>query len=832
MVRRPTRWLALVVVIASACGGPVVPPTASPGASPAASLTATPGASPTPAPRHAHDGAIDKAGLRHDSRDTTYRTPGGAVPAGTSVLLRFRTFHDDATQVTARIYSVNDADDELLPMDLVASGVSCYDAAVTDDTCDFWQTTLANSAPDNIWYRFIVEDGDAKVYYADDTPALDGGEGGPSDVVIDQSFALMVYVPDFTTPDWAKSAVFYQIFPDRFRNGDPSNDPQTGDPRYDDPVIKKDWRDKPEGYCRGYSSGTCDEDPRGRDYFGGDLAGITQELDYLHELGVTAIYLNPILDSASNHGYDTQDWTKIDPYFGSATDWTNLVQQADAKGIRIILDGVFNHMSSDSPFFDRYGHYNTVGACESVDSEFRDWFYFRPQPGGGCAGPDGPNTIGYTGWSGIDSIPVIQKGLEAVRDFLLTTPDSITRRWLAAGSSGWRLDVPGDPTFPDDWWPTFRQVVKETSPDALTVSEQWQKDTTMLRQLRGDRFDTTMNYRFRDAVLGFLAPGLFDRKGFPASGAPTDPADFANRMLSQQEDYPPEVYRALLNLIDSHDTERALWTLTPGDETPADKEENAANVADGIKRLELATLIQFTMPGAPMIYYGDEVGLTGDDDPDDRRPYPWPDQGGSPDRDLAGSYHLLTYRRANDHALTDGDLRFLLTGDHDEGTIAYGRRTDDQVAIVAINRSSEARTLKVPVNGYLPDGAFLTGGNRGVAVDGGFLVLDVSPLSAVVLMTGDGDFAAPDAPAGVTAIRLDPGSPVQLLFDPVDGGDSYNYYGSPLSGGGYVRLITGDKHVPFMDSFLPQYRYFVVTAVDAAGNESSYSNEVDLAGPV
>lgn len=830
MGRSIATLLAISVATASAvaCSGPVIPPTPA--------LTPTPAASP--APTTSPTATIDRAALAHDSRDTLYRSPGGAVPAGTPVMLRFRTLHDDVTSVTARVYSVNAGDDQQLAMERVATDVSCYDDELAAQTCDLWQTTLSNDEPDNLWYRFVVEEGDDKVFYADDTPALDGGIGAPSDVVIDQSWALTVYEPDFVAPSWTTAGVVYQIFPDRFRNGDPSNDPQAGELRYDDPVIVQPWDALPEGYCRRYTDDTCDQEPHGRDYFGGDLAGVTDKLDYLADLGVTAIYFNPIFDSASNHGYDTQDWTRIDPYFGSEADWQDLVTQADARGIRVILDGVFNHVSSDSPFFDRYGHYAQAGGCESESSAYRDWFYFRPQLDGACAGADGPATVGYAGWSGFDSIPVIHKDLAAVQELLLLGADSIVRRWLQAGASGWRLDVSSDPTFPDDWWPTSRQVVKETDADALTVAEQWQKDTTLLRQLRGDRFDTTMNYRFRDAVLGFLAPGLFDRKGFPASGGPTDPIDFANRMLSQQEDYPPQVYRALLNLIDSHDTERALWTLTAGEETTAGREGDAAALADGKRRLQLAALIQFTMPGMPTVYYGDEVGLTGDDDPDDRRPYPWPDLGGSPDDQLLADYQALARLRAGTPALTDGDLRFLYVGTDDEGTLAYGRRTEDQAAIVAVNRSAEQQTLTIPAAGFAPDGtpfatAYTTGDmqNAVFSVVGQKLVIELPPLSGVLLQDrGITDLAPPPAPTDLTVT-----GPILdgATFAWVDsaGAASYNMYGSPVSGGGYIPASRGpilDNTITLGSSWM---RYFVVTAVDAAGNESGYSNEVAVTPP-
>jgi hypothetical protein len=286
-------------------------------------------------------------------------------------------------------------------------------------------------------------------------------------------------------------------------------------------------------------------------------------------------------------------------------------------------------------------------------------------------------------------------------------------------------------------------------------------------------------------------------------------------MLSQQEDYPPEVFRSLWNLIDSHDTERALWTLTPGDETTAGRELDAAALNEGKKRLRLAAFVQFTMPGMPTIYYGDEVGVTGDDDPDDRRTYPWPDLGGSPDGDLLADYQALSQLRADNPALRDGDLRFLYVGSDDEGTIVYARHTEGQVALVAINRSNEARTMTVPVAGLLPDGTFMSGGNRGATVDDGVVVVSVTPLSGAVLLTGDGDFTAPDAPANLVLAGDQ--------FDHDESADavSYNLYASPLSGGGYVRVES-------LAGAPAGSRYFVMTAVDAAGNESGWSNEVAI----
>jgi glycosidase len=795
---------------------------------------------------HAHDNNVEWDGLRHDSRDSLYRTPGGAVEAPTVVKLRFRTFQDDVTSVGVRLFSVRTGGAQVIPMALAAPNVPCFAGAPATEHCDFWQAQVpANLAtqPDNLWYRFVVTDGTDIDYYGDDTAALDGGVGQTTDDSVDQSWALMQSVPGFTSPAWAKDAVIYQIFPDRFRNGRADNDPKTGDIRYDDPVIKLPWGTLPEGYCRGYAvpdascpyrfgpAGPGKEQPRGRDYMGGDLKGVDQKLDYLASLGVTAIYFNPIFDAGSNHSYDTQDYKKVDPYFGTQKDFDNLIKHARQLGIRVILDGVFNHMSSDSPLFDRYHHYPTVGACESKDSPYRDWFYFTDTaPGAGdCVSSTGvADGARYEGWFGFDSIPVLNKTQAEVQTYFLTSTDSVAKRWIRSGASGWRMDVSGDPSFPNGYWESFRTIVKGVNPNTLTISETWQKDSTLLRMLRGDRLDTTMNYRLRDAVLAFLAPQNFDPKGFADSGHSIPASDFLDRLAAQREDYPDAAYYTLMNLLDSHDTERLLWTLTPGAETPAAREQNAANVAAGKARVRLASLIQFTVPGAPTVYYGDEVGLNGDDDPDDRRTYPWADLGGSPDSAMFAHYQALAALRRTVPALTAGVFQPLLADDAD-GVAAYGRRTGSSAAVVVVNRSAGNQEVRVPMTGYLRDGVAFTqrfpvGGSSATSV-GGELVVTVPALSGVVFVANAGqDLTGPAAPTGLVATAGN-GS-VDLSWSAAAGGAGYNVFRSILTGGGY-EPVGSTAGRSFTDTTVANgTRYFyVVRARDAAGNLGPASDE-------
>jgi glycosidase/fibronectin type 3 domain-containing protein len=784
---------------------------------------------------HGADGNVEWDGLRFDSRDTLYRTPQGAVPQGTPTTLRFRTFHDDVTGVTLRDYSTQDAAQQLIGMTRVASGVPCYQAALASETCDFWQATLPDTQVDVHWFRFIVSDGASTAYYGDDTAALDGGLGATTATPRDWSYALTVYDRSFTTPAWAKNAVVYQIFPDRFRNGDTKNDPKTGDVQYDQTAVKLPWNALPEGYCRAYAT-PCPprslfggynpgdrEGPQGRDYYGGDLKGVRQSLEQLRLLGFNTIYLNPIFWSKSNHGYDTADYKTVNPYFGTQKEFDLLVQQAHALQMHIILDGVFNHMSSDSPFFDRYHHSATVGACESTSSAYRSWFVFT--------NTHVPCTSGdYSGWFNFDSIPVLAKSNPAVFDYFVGAQDSVTRTWLKSGADGWRLDVMGDSSFPADYWTRFRQVVKATDPNALIVGELWPKDSTTLSFLDGQRADSTMNYRDRDAILGFLTTHTFDGKGLGDSGRVLAPSEFLSRLVSQQEDYAAPAYGALMNLIDSHDTTRALWTLSPGAEN--DAAAKAAGSADGKRRLRLASLVQYTLPGMPTVYYGDEVGVTGGDDPDNRRTYPWPQEGGKPDLALEAHYGALGPLRASAPVLRDGTLVPLQTDDA-AGTVAYGRKTGSQAAIVAIDKGDTATTLAVPVTGFVPDGTtfralYGIGNAYGgtFTANAGVVQVPLAPLSALVLVSGDVDLVAPAAPSGLTVASDGPGS-VSLTWAATPGAASYAVYRSLFTGGGYERVGTTSA-TTFADSGLPNgvAQYYVVRALDSAGNESDPSNEV------
>jgi hypothetical protein len=333
-----------------------------------------------------------------------------------------------------------------------------------------------------------------------------------------------------------------------------------------------------------------------------------------------------------------------------------------------------------------------------------------------------------------------------------------------------------------------------------------------------------MNYRFRRAFLGFLNGDSSDPNQGTIRGL--NPDQFNSVLQSIKEDYPPPAYDTAMNLVGTHDTQRILWALTPGARNREDRELNAANLAEGKAKLKLLAIMQLTMPGAPTIYYGDEVGLTGDTDPDDRRPFPWD----SMDTDLLDHYRSLTGLRNGHSFLRTGSFDRLYTH-NDDGTYAYGRRDASGAAVVAVNRDTAAHDLTVDLTGYIPEGTDLTDALNGgtYAVTGGQIIVNVAGQWGAVLITPPGtDLTPPAAPTGLAASARD--GAVDLAWDAVPDAAGYNVYRSPVSGGGYARL----NDVPlagtaYTDDTVVNGRlvYYVVTAVDEAGNESARSNEAE-----
>lgn len=765
------------------------------------------------------DGEVRDADLAHDSRADAYRHPFGAVPAGTDVTLRLRAAAGDLEEATVRVWDALAEAQVLVPMAVVAR-----DAIGGTHGYDWWEATLpTTNVPTVLYYRFIVRDG-GTVRYVEDDALLDGGGGEPLAASEDRSWQLVTYDPAFTTPAWARGAVVYQVFPDRFANGDPENDPgpdaepgAEGAARYrsgevyGNPVLPRDWEtDLPEGYCRAYTAPAepCEEEPLGRDFYGGDLAGIRQRLPDLTQLGVTVLYLNPVFAAPSNHRYDTSDYTVIDPDLGTNADLEALVSEAEALGIRVLLDGVFNHVSSDSPFFDRSGRWPEVGACEATDSPWASWFTLAPGPPAKCFGGQT-----YVDWFGFDTLAVLAENPDTFGYFL--GPDSIATRWLDAGIGGWRLDVMNE--ISHDFLRGLRRSVKEANPNALILGEEWGDASAWLL---GTEADSVMNYRFRRAVIGLLNGDTPDADGAIAG---LTPEEFARTMEGLREDTPPPAWEVLHNLVDSHDTTRILWTLTPGADNREEKEAADA-LAVGTAKLRQLAALQLTWPGMAGVYYGTEVGLTGHDDPDDRRPYPW----GAEDTELRAWYSRLGALRAESEALRHGALAFLPTTEP-ETVLAFGRRTDTQASITVLNLADAATTVDVDVEGWLPAGTRLSDrlGSAAVEVGSDGFPVQLEPRGAAVFLSEPGaDLAPPPAP-GSLAAEAETGA-VTLSWAPVADAGGYTLWRSLVAGGGYVAVGSVDgATTSFVDRGMRDgvRWHYVVTAHDAAGNVGRRSPE-------
>ena len=813
--------------------------------------------SPPPPTQAGHDNEIWWSDLGHNSRETLYRNPGGPVETGTPVTLRLRAASGDLTAAKLRLYNDRTDAQTLLNMTLV----------LDDGTYEWWEATVPASADPTIyWYRFIAIDGTDTDYYEDDA-ARTMGWGQAFDETNDYSYQLTVYDAAFQTPDWIKDAVVYQVFPDRFRDGDSTNNKPAGTFFYGEPggtvyrSLTADWN---EEICDPRAAGTC-AGTYSKNFYGGDLSGLLSKLDYIEGLGVNTIYLNPIFESPSNHGYDTTDYLALNPIFGDADDLNALVTEINNRGMHLILDGVFNHVSSDSIYFDRYNQYAEVGACESNTSPYRSWFYFTPAnpPGSGpCVGDDGtPGGSDYESWWGYDSLPKLRANEAPVRELIWdydTDPTTTVAGYWMQYADGWRLDVgadvdPGTINDPaNDYWEGFRATVHAANPDGYITGEEWGVANSWLL---GGEWDAVMNYQFSSAVLSYWRDETFvdnDHNSGSSAGelAPLTAAQFDERIQNLMERYAPESLEAMLNLFGSHDTSRALFMLDHNADLndPSVYANPNYDWSDAINRLKGAVIIQMTMPGAPTIYYGDEVGLVGpmaysggkwEDDPYNRQPYPWLDETGSPfytslqsqpNQDALYDYYAVLTAARNAHpALRTGDYRTLLV-DNDAELYVYGRRIDgSDAALVFINRSDALADVSINLNTYLPyDSSFVDVLSLATytATDNQLEHVQVPANSGAVLVITSLMTASPDPTVlsvggvGDTWITLD--------WTAAAGADGYYVYRALLSGGTY-ELLGATAGLTYTDATaLPgqTYYYLVKSHNGTTGLLGEPSNEV------
>jgi glycosidase len=584
------------------------------------------------------------------SRNPYYKTPFGAVKAGEPV--SFRLTPPRAAAWWRVFLCVKDEfagvyNEYGMAWRGLNSGCDVY-------ACDLDTTGLLGP----IWYWFRCEgvDGRAGFY---DNPGIADGECGFSHEN-PRPWQLTVTMPDpLKVPDWFGRGVTYHIFPDRFRKGKaktPALEEMPGGR-----VLHDNWHDCP--VFRPDEKGEV----RNRDFFGGNIAGVMEKLPYIHKLGVKTIYFSPVFEAASNHRYDTASYTRVDPLFGTDEEFAALCREAAALGMRVILDGVFNHTGYDSEYFNGKGFYKTAGAFQSKDSPYYKWYNFSSWPDE------------YESWWGIYTLPQVNESHPEYIDFIVKNKNSVVRRWLRAGASGWRLDVADE--LPGEFIEELTAAAREEKEDAVVIGEVWEDASNKIaygvrrKYLLGRELDSVMNYPLRDNLIGFVLGGCA--------------AHFKTAMETLREHYPRDIYHNLMNALGTHDTPRILTVLGATPEEWAQSKELRAETflpperrALAARRLKLAAAILYTFPGSPTVYYGDEAGLEGFEDPFNRRGYPW----GREDMTLLKWFALLGIARNSSEALQSGDIRYLHAED---GLLIYERYDGNECVTVCVNRGEE-----------------------------------------------------------------------------------------------------------------------------------------------
>lgn len=587
---------------------------------------------------------MDNLKIEHNTRNIFYKNPFGALTTEQSAQIRL-AISGAGIPNSVKIFYIN-KDKE----------TNSFNMPYVNEVCGFC-IYEANIPPQhkcgNIWYYFEVVTSDGIVYYGNNAEGL-GGIGKIYENVPDKLFQITIYSADYQTPNWWKNSVCYQIFCDRFFNG---NEDGTFNGKRND-IIKHSWGDEPF-----YQPSQFGGEYLANDFFGGNLKGIMKKLEYLSQLGISSVYLNPIFKAFSNHKYDTGDYMKIDEMFGTEEDFKNLCNAAEKYGIRIILDGVFNHTGSDSKYFNKKGNYPEAGAYQSESSKYFEWYNFKKW-----------NTD-YESWWGMLTLPQVNEKSLSYQNYILKDDDSVVKHWLKAGAYGWRLDVVDE--LPEFFVKILHDEVKKQNPEAVIIGEVWEDASNKVsygeerEYFLGNSLDSVMNYPMREAlilaVMGKITAEELDE-----------------RLMSLKENYPKPAYYSLLNMISTHDTERILTALSGApDRKSISREEQARYHIDGellkksIERVKQIVIMQMLMPGVPCIYYGDEAGLQGYGDPFCRNTYPW----GNENQDLLNWYKSAIALRKGSRAYVEGEFETIYKVGNAYAFIRY--KNDDKHVVVA-----------------------------------------------------------------------------------------------------------------------------------------------------
>ncbi|MDS0524072.1 alpha-amylase family glycosyl hydrolase [Clostridium sp. SHJSY1] len=707
----------------------------------------------------ASDEKVDNDSIYYNSRIEEYKSPYGAVSVGTPIKFSLKVKKDIGKEGKMILST--------------PKGIKVIDMNKNgnfDDGNDRWTSTYTPETIGTFSYYFVISNGsDVKAYGDDDGYFAEGKVGNLGEV---KNYEFNVSTKDFKTPDWLKNGVIYQIYPDRFFNGDKDNDYMQKYARGTTPYeFISDWYSLPkdpdlmlkDGYVYPSNANKGDVNAWSNDLYGGDLKGIEEKINYLKSVGVTVLYLNPVGQSISSHRYDTTDYTKLDAQLGKMEDFINLAKVAKENGMHIILDGVYNHVSDDSVYFDRYGKYVAKGrplgayqywshvydeinnsGLSQVDAEkkvtdyynsigitdlhYKDWFIVnnaKTAEKDSKGNETGKYYYSYEGWSGYDSMPVIQAlngseyNVKSWRNEVIDGDNSVARQWLRDGSNGWRLDVANE--ISDETWRAFRKTVKEEGDNAI-IGEIW---TDASSYIIGDMYDSVMNYRFRGAMLNFVKGTQDDNKTRVTA------KDSMNELEKMREQYPREALEAMMNLVGSHDTQRVLSALDGAQKSTRGFANPATDLAKA--KMRLIPFLQMTYIGAPTIYYGDEIGMVGCDDPDNRRAFTW----GKGDKELVEWYAKLAAIRNGYSSLRTGEVSVpQMPKEFENDVMAYLRSDDDSKALVVANREEKEVETTFTVPG-VKEGTTLTNilnDKEIYKVEDGKVTVRVPALGGVILV--------------------------------------------------------------------------------------------------
>lgn len=603
--------------------------------------------------------------IEHNSRQNFFRAPYGAVTCGTEVRLRISIDGVGIPRAVKLVYKPDSSEAVYVDMPYVFSVLG---------SCIYEKTIKMPDAVGLVWYYFELETDAGVVYYGNNSENL-GGKGEMSFQPPSRSFQITVYDKKYKTPNWFKEGIAYQIFPDRFYNG--NQDGSFLGERTD--IIKRNWGDQPF-----YKAEQFGGEYKANDFFGGNLEGIIKKLPYLEDLGITVIYLNPIFRASSNHKYDTGSYEEIDPMFGDEATFRRLCTEAKKRGIRIILDGVFNHTGSDSMYFNKLGNYDSVGAYQSKESPYYSWYRFMDYP------------EVYESWWGMQTLPQLEESSPELQQYLLSGKNAIIKKWLRCGASGWRLDVVDE--LPDFFVKELRKNVKMTDPDAVIIGEVWEdaSNKTAYGERRqyffGEELDSVMNYPLRNAIID-------------AALCRIDAYEFNRRVMSLKENYPRPAFYSLLNMLSSHDVERIV-TLMGGvpNRHEVDREAQSKFSLDGYtlkvarKRVKMVMGMIMTMPGVPCLFYGDELGVQGYGDPFCRSTFPWDKiDEVDPGEDMRSWIKSLTRLRKSSKAFSVGEFNYVYRIGN---TYAYIREYRNEKYIVLTNFDSTPKDIRLDAARY------------------------------------------------------------------------------------------------------------------------------------